>query len=117
MGWIVHHAVVVTSYHKEDIDRAYERAREIFSVVSPPLESVINGYWSFFIPPDGSKEGWAESDTGDAQRKRFAKWVRAQAYEDGSNSLDAVEVAYGEVQQPVIVRVNGKKTGLTYQGR
>jgi hypothetical protein len=111
MGWIVHHAIIVTSYRKLDIDRAYEQAQAIFPAVSPPIESTVNGYWSFLSPPDGSKEGWPSSDEGDEERQRFAQWVA-----DESASLTVVEVAYGEIEQPVIVRVDGKDTQKQYKG-
>ena len=117
MGWIVHHAIIVTAHGDSDITRAREEARRLFQgYVSDVIESPINGYWSFLIPPDGSKEGWPESDAGDAQRAQFHAWIAAQAYEDGSNSFDVVEVAYGEVQQPVVTMSNGQATGARLKG-
>jgi hypothetical protein len=97
MGYIKHHAIVVTTSIDELIKTAHEKAKEIFeTTVSEIIPSKINGYKSFLIAPDGSKEGWSESDTGNVNRKSFIDWVNAQAYEDGSNSLSYCEFFYGE---------------------
>lgn len=56
----------------------------------------INNYQSFFIPPDGSKEGWCDSNEGDKRRKRFVKYLDQQREEDGSTCLKWVEIQYGD---------------------
>jgi len=97
MGYIKHHSIVVTTSIDELIKSAHEKAKEIFgTTVSEIIQSKINGYKSFFVAPDGSKEGWGESDTGNDNRKAFIDWCNAQAYEDGSNSLSYCEFFYGE---------------------
>lgn len=102
MGYIAHHAIIVTSWNSELIGKAHVEASRIFPVVSPILPSGINGYRSFFIPPDGSKENWAESNLGDKRRNHYLRmvnefraFVRQQEYSDGSTALDCVEVRYG----------------------
>lgn len=118
MGWIVHNAIIVTTFSQKDVERAHTEARRLFNgLVTDPIESGINGYRSFLIPPDGSKEGWSESDEGDRRRAAFHEWVVAQAYEDGSSAYDVIEVAYGEVRQPVIVAVDGRETAALIEGR
>ena len=62
----------------------------------------MNSYRSFCVFPDGSNEGWSPSDDGDARRAAFVTWMRAQAYDDGSNSLSFVEVAYGDERAHVV---------------
>jgi len=96
MGYIRHHAIVVTTWERKLLQAAHEKASEIFEWVSPISEGGINGYASFFIPPDGSKEGWGESFAGDERRQTFMNWCDQQAYDDGSSSLDFVEVYYGD---------------------
>jgi hypothetical protein len=96
MGYMRHHAIVVTNCYGDWIVRAHDKATEIFPVVSPVLGSEINGYFSFFVPPDGSKEGWAESDVGDARRERFIAWLESLRYDDGGSPLDWAEVQYGD---------------------
>lgn len=91
MGWIRHHGIVVTSWNDESIEKAHATASGMFTAVTPIVESKINGYRTFLVAPDGSKEGWADSELGDAQRDAFIKWMDAQAYEDGSNSLSWLE--------------------------
>ncbi len=36
----------------------------------------MNSYISFLIAPDGSKEGWPDSDTGDAAREHWKAMLR-----------------------------------------
>lgn len=97
MGHIRHHAIAVTSWNGELIKKAHEKAIQIFKDrTSSIIESDINRYQSFFIAPDGGKEGLVESDIGDAQRKTFKEWIDEQAYEDGSNSLSFCEFFYGD---------------------
>ena len=94
MGHITHHAIIVTA-PEHLIQKARRKARKIFPWVSNVGKGVVNDSSSFLIPPDGSKEGWSDSNTGDNQREEFIEWLRAQAYKDGSNSFEWVELAYG----------------------
>jgi hypothetical protein len=96
MGYMRHHAIVVTGMHGDWIDRAHAEAARIFPWVSPISDEGVNGAKSFFVPPDGSKEGWGESDEGDARRAQFIAWLNAQRYEDQSSPLDWVEVQYAD---------------------
>ena len=96
MGYMCHHAIIVTSCIEGLLDRALIQAQAIFEYVSPISKKAVNGYQSFFIPPDGSKEGWGESDDGDERRQHFIDWLTSQAFEDGSNSLTWIEVQYGD---------------------
>lgn len=96
MGHIRHHAITVTSWNSDKIDLAYHKAIDIFPWVSPPSPVATNGYISFFIPPDGSKEGWEESEVGDLKRLGFVKWLDEQRFEDDSSVFAWVEVQYGD---------------------
>ena len=95
MGWIVHHAIVVTG-NATDCAAAHAEAERIFGPagVTPILTAPVNGLCSFLIGPDGSKENWPDSKKGNTRRARFHKWVRA-AVEDFV-LIHAVEVAFGE---------------------
>src|SRR4030042_6413996 len=99
MGSMRHHAIIVTSFQGEITDKAYKQAKLIFRDVSQVFISPVNSYFTFFIPPDGSKEGWPESDVGDKQRDTFMDWCDCQAYEDGSNAIDAVVVRYHDYER------------------
>ena len=96
MGYMRHHAIIVTSFDEDLINEVHARAKEIFPAVSEIVPSGINGYASFFIPPDGSKEGWSESDAGNERRELFIEYLISFRYEDGSSPLDWVEVQYGD---------------------
>ncbi len=96
MGTMHHHTIVVTSLFEDKIKLAHRAAERRFPWVSPLSPEVVNGYRSFFIPPDGSKEGWTASDKGDSRRQGFIDWMNAQAYDDGASGLSWVEVGFGE---------------------
>ena len=118
MGWIVHEAVIVTSFDEKAINLAHKEALRIFNgYVTELIRSPVNTWWSFLIPPDGSKEGWDASHLGDARRDEFRRWVLAQAFEDGSNLLDVVAVAYGELDRAIITAVDGHETGADARRR
>ena len=90
MGYTRHHAIIVTAENKELITVAYKKAKSIFEYVPKITPMAMNGVSSFFIPPDGSKEGWEESDRGDIRRAHFIEWL------DHSTSLKWAEVQYGD---------------------
>lgn len=97
MGYERHHAIVVSARTAGQIDAAHAEALRVFDDrVSGIMASPVNGVRSFFIPPDGSKEGWPESETGDQQREEFVAWLDAQRYGDGSSPYKWVEVQYGD---------------------
>lgn len=92
MGIIHHYAIILTA-DSERIEMFRQKAKEIFdSMVSAVVFSRFNGYASIFIAPDGSKEGWNESDNGDKQRNEFIKWLR-----EAPGYPSWVEVGYGEL--------------------
>lgn len=99
MGVMVHHAIVVSSWKRDLLERAHLQAEMLMGrLVTPIVTTEHNGVGSFAVLPDGSKEGWEPSDLGDGQRDALDKWLRSQAYEDGSNALEWVEVAFGELR-------------------
>lgn len=97
MGYIRHHAIAVSTWDEAAINKANLKAIEIFGeLVSGIIKSKINGYVSFFIAPDGSKEGWSESNEGDKNREQFINWINSEAYSDGSNVYSYAEFYYGD---------------------
>jgi hypothetical protein len=99
MGTMRHHGMLVTTLNEDLAKRAHAKAVELFGdLVSEMKESKVNGYMSFAvfaIFPDGSKEGWGDSDEGDANRAKFKAWLQAPLYEDGYSPFDWVDVQYG----------------------
>ncbi len=100
MGYMRHHAIIITSWDENRIADAHTKALEVCGgeefPVSPVSNAATNGYRSFAVFPDGSKEGWDASDEGDRCRKALVEWLDDQRYEDGSTSLAWVEVQYGD---------------------
>ena len=94
MGYMRHHAIVVSSWQSESVLAAREKASTIFRWVSPISPEATNGHAAFFVPPDGSKEGWQESDEGDGRREQFLDWLEEQ-YALGFY-LDWAEVQFGD---------------------
>lgn len=97
MGYMRHHAIIVTSW-SERIIEAHQKALEIFGdwEVTPIQRTRVNVYDTFFIGPDGSKEGWEDSDAGDRRRDEFVAWLDTQRYDDHSTWLKWAVVQYGD---------------------
>lgn len=93
MGTIYHRTIVVTGYNLESTTEAHTMATEYLGhLVSPIVKSQTNGYASFFIAPDGSKQGWDTQEKADAGRTAFIAWLeknRPRLY------LDWIAVLYG----------------------
>ena len=93
MGYMRHNAIVVTSWNEQHIKDARISAINIFGLgnqVSEILKSPVNGYLSFFICPDGSKEGWEDSKNGDKHRKFFLDEITKSGL-----YVEWVDVSYG----------------------
>jgi hypothetical protein len=87
MGYIKHHAIVLTTW--DDVGAVIRKARSLGLEVIGPGCSKVNGYQTITICPDGSKEGWTESDQGDWARADLKEWLKGQV------NYEWVEVAYG----------------------
>lgn len=104
MGYMRHHAIVVSSCLHERgissrplIELAHDKAVELgMSVTGISGEDSHNGYRSFLVAPDGSKEGWGPSNRGDVRRAQFTEWLHSQRYDDDSTPIEWVEVQYGD---------------------
>ena len=90
MGYIRHHAIVVTGWRSDEVEEAHGEAVELGCACSPVVASRTNGYVSFCVFPDGSKEGWDESEQGNDRRNGLILWMRERV------DLDWVEVQYGD---------------------
>jgi len=90
MGFIRHDAIIVTAGHAIYIEEAKNKAEEIGLEASRIVESPMNGYLSFLIAPDGSKEGWEDSNEGDAMRDEWIAWAK-----DHGDGICWGHVSYG----------------------
>ena len=93
MGYMSHHAILVTHWKLDDLSSLHNLAMSLFEEAVTPLTSAhINNYWPFAVMPDGSKEGWEESKAFDLKRNEFIErlqrsnvaWCEVQ-YGDESN--------------------------------
>lgn len=83
MGYIRHHAIIVTGNYSSDpfyntTQKAHNKAVELGLLVTDIVNGVANGYSSFMICPDGSKEGWKTSDEFDTKREKWLQWAKTQ---------------------------------------
>ncbi len=110
MGYIKHHTIIVTSWERTKIIKAHEKAKEIFAsyengaekIVSKPLKYLMNLGYSFFIAPDGSKEGWDTSNNMDKAREEFLDWM-----DKNVPYCDYVEITFGgDDERTEILRTN-----------
>lgn len=101
MGYMKHNAVVVTNWDEKELKAAHQKAKEVFAdakfnfkngerLVSEIVYGIVNSQCSFFIAPDGSKEGWGDSTNGDEARKEFQDWLLKN-----ENFSDYIEVRFG----------------------
>lgn len=118
MGNVKHNTIVVTGFQEEKVQEARNKAIEIFEqcfsnepiskpygsrLVSEIVQGLKNGQCSFFIAPDGSKEGWSTSKNGDEARKQFCDWLNGET----DNYCDYVEIRWdGDDDAETIVRSN-----------
>jgi hypothetical protein len=93
MGHHRHHAIIVNGFQAEAVAAAHAEASRIFPSVTPIVASVCNGFSSFLVPPDGSKEGWEDSHAGDARRHDFKEWLGRSI--SAGMFLEWVEVRFG----------------------
>ena len=92
MSDVVHRTIVVTSWKSELLERAWRMAPYPKTAI---INGEANGYASFAVMPCGSKRGWSLAQAHVAALNGFKEWLRGQAYDDGSSSLEWVEVEFG----------------------
>jgi hypothetical protein len=76
MGYIKDEAIIVTA-DKAACLIAQKQAIECGLRVTSAEAHHVNGLASFLIVPDGSKEGWQDSDDGEHARDMWKDWARS----------------------------------------
>lgn len=94
MGLIQHNAIVMTTW-REDVKEFVEKALSLGCSIIGPSDTQMNDYVTVCIVPDGSKEGWEDSDKGDERRAALHEWLQ-------STDLTWVEVSFGECGNSVV---------------
>jgi hypothetical protein len=105
MGYIKHHAIVVTSWDFNTICEVATDANKLFRSVAPVsglLGPGVNGYYTLCIAPDGSKEDWDDSAKGDVARNLFMDSLEKRS------QVSWVLLSFGDEQGPAkIIREDG----------
>jgi hypothetical protein len=101
MGTINHHAVIATTWDEELFQLTKLACHNLTGTFTfgPPT---INGYQTVILVPDGSKEGWADSDAGDTARAKFIEHLQTSDYDDGSSPWEWIEVSFGEYGEHIV---------------
>jgi hypothetical protein len=107
---IRHHILVITVHEqklaeelRKQISELYKKnmeAKNGFQLISPVVQSLINNYYTFFIAPDGSKEGYDLSDDGDRVRAKVVALLDTYKTTDGTFPVSYVELFYGDDTLP-----------------
>jgi hypothetical protein len=71
-------------------------AKNGFKLISPIVESLINHYYTFFIAPDGSKEGYDLSEDGDRIREKTIALLEATKQKLDPHVLNYTALFYGD---------------------
>lgn len=71
MGMITHDAVVFTFGELEPAQRLRDAAIDLGLQCTSVVTSRSNGYSSFLVIPDGSKDSWETSDQCDIARRKL----------------------------------------------
>ena len=95
MSKIIHKAIVVTASvflpdGLANIHAARKQAETLSLSPSAICHSPINGFVSFFVPPDGGKQGTDVAEKSDGYRSQFKSWLNA-----AGDSLEWGELSYG----------------------
>lgn len=89
MGYIKHEAVIVTADHKK-IEEYYEKAKSLGCLTSEIVKGAANGTSSFFVAPDGSKEGWDTSSEHQLKRDELVAYLKSKDW-----GVDFVQITFG----------------------
>lgn len=105
MGTINHNAIIATTWDPKIFDALLTWVNKRAQFIKN--SSMMNGYQTLVLVPDGSKEGWANSSQGDVLRNEFIDRLEQDKYGDESSPWCWIEVGYGEYGQKVL-RGNNK---------
>jgi hypothetical protein len=110
---IRHHTLIVTVHDqklaeklRQQISDLYKKnmeAKNGFQLISPIVGSLIGGYYTFFIAPDGSKEGYDLSDDGDRIRAKVIALLDSFKSENGAYPVNYVELYFGDDTEPAAI--------------
>lgn len=80
MGYMVHHAIVVSSWDEKRLKVVWRKAKTVFAKTQCAVSAITpmanNSTRSFFVAADGSKKGWDDSRNGYQARSKFLDYLR-----------------------------------------
>lgn len=109
MGYIRNECMVVTSDTATDVLRAHGEACQIFDeagygrLVSGIQLHAVNGGASFFVSPDGSKEGWEHSNKCSDARAKLIQFLKTAPVD-----WVLIEIGGDDGEYQVLESPNGK---------
>ena len=95
MSIVVHSAILVTCAIETHLMVAYDEAKRLGLHIIGPSDPMLNGYRTFVIHSNGSKEGWSEAEEDQLMLARFEQWIKMQVFSDGSSVLEWCRITYG----------------------
>ena len=113
MGYMRHDAILVTSWNEGAILSAAAKAHEIGLEVLGPSAKAMNNIRTLLVCPDGSKEGWKESDAFDVKRAAFFDYLNSVRHEDNSSPLSWVSLAYSSDERAAEITAHAWQVPLT----
>lgn len=102
MSVINHNVIIATTWNNDVATKLREWIEEFRTSLVVEHTSQLNGYQTFVVCPDGSQEGWTDSDSGDHFREMFVQRLLSDNYDDDSSPWAWVEVGFGEFGQKVL---------------
>lgn len=124
MGHVRHKLLVITSWSADAAGSAWTKARDIWGtdasrVVSAPIQSIINSYWTVVLTTSGSKSRWGERQVHDSRLDEMLSWLRSTKTLMATGYLEWVLVEYGWDDEEAVVsahRWDGKHTTHDFVG-
>lgn len=119
MGYLRHEAVIVSGWNAEHVLQAHAAASSIFNqegmgaLVGGLTHHAINGGAAFLISPDGSKEGWEQSEVGKQLRQEFIAYLKGTLARDLWLDWCLVLVGGDDGEYRVLDSVNGPEEKRT----
>lgn len=104
MGVINHNVVIGTTWSEEEFNYVGEWVGNLKPELSALFVTNKNkfGDITIIMTPDGSKDGWEDSNECDKLREEFINLLDSRACEDDSNAWKYVEVSFGECGQSIV---------------
>ncbi len=104
MGVVNHNAIIATTWSKPDAELIIEwvntNARNYTGLFTYSTNEY--GFTTIVMNPDGSKEGWEDSNNCDRIRDELIAYLDTFTYSDDSSSISYVEVSFGEYGQKIV---------------